>query len=312
MRKFSKQVIFFTPTAGTPRFILNCFVERLMICQPGTEYFSKKTQPYYDLTVNNCQLFVLFATNKVSPMIPLEQLPIGSGGQIAGVLLTLPSQILLPFIVLYLRWRLRLDSENLDLFCALFNVFVGSCVSCLFTMHSQLSYMIAETFLSMPHGMGAFIAFPVCLMSSFTMPAMFFLWPWLSWPHVQRSDDGQWAVFSRLHPLKKQDEQNRNSEPTEEPLRSVPIWILIAGSMIGAAVWSSIAIPFILRWASDVVRKSISFRSPGRFLKSVSDLLATPFVILEGEARTTVETLHPQALEAAEAKLAAKAKENNT
>jgi hypothetical protein len=35
-------------------------------------------------------------------MIPLEQLPIGTSGQIAGMLPTLPSRILLPFIVLYL------------------------------------------------------------------------------------------------------------------------------------------------------------------------------------------------------------------
>jgi hypothetical protein len=34
-------------------------------------------------------------------MLPLEQLPIGTGGQIAGMLPTLPSRILLPFIVLY-------------------------------------------------------------------------------------------------------------------------------------------------------------------------------------------------------------------
>jgi len=278
----------------------------------GTEYFSRETQPYYDLTVNNCQIFVLFATNKISPMIPLEQLPIGIGGQIAAILLTIPSRIFLPFIVLYLRWWLGLDSENLDLFCVLFSYFMSCCVSCLFTLHSQVSYMIAENFLSMPQGMGAFIAFPIVLMSSFTMPAMFFLWPWLCWPHVQRSGDGRWVVFSRLHPLKTQEEQNGDHQPAEEPLKSIPVWILIAGAMIGAVVWSSIAIPFVLRWLYDILRNHISFTSPGSFLRSIQNLLATPFVIIEGEARNTVEALHPQALEAAEMKLAAKAKENET
>jgi hypothetical protein len=243
-------------------------------------------------------------------MIPLEQLPIGTGGHIAVMLLTLPSRILLPFLVLYLRWWLGLDSENLNLFCVLFNTFIGCCVSCLFTLHSQVSYMIAETFLSMPQGMGAFIAFPIVLMSSFTMPAMFFLWPWLNWPHVQRSSDDRWMVFSRLHPLKTQDEKIGNQESAEEPLKSVPIWILIAGGMIGAAVWSSIVIPLVLRWVYDILSNHISFTSPGSFLRSIHSLLATPFVVLEGEARSTVEALHPQALEAAEQKLAAKAKEN--
>ncbi len=280
--------------------------------RPGKEYFSKETQPYYDLTVNNCQLFVLFATSKISPMVPIGQLPIGTSGQIAGMLLTLPSRLLLPIIVIYLRWWLGVDYENLNLFCALFNTFMSCCVSCLFTMHSQLSYMIAEQFLSMPQGMGAFIAFPIGLMTSFTMTGMFFLWPWLSWPHIQRSDDGRWVVFSRLQPLKTLHEQSENQQPPEEPLKSVPIWIAMAGVIIGAAVWTSIAIPFILRWGSDTLRNHISFRSPGRFLESTRKLLATPFVILEGEARTTVEALHPQALGAAEAKVAAKAEENNT
>jgi hypothetical protein len=72
----------------------------------------------------------------------------------------------------------------------------------------------------------------------------------------------------------------------------------------------SIAIPFVLCWVYKIVRNHISFRSPGSFLRSIHSLLATLLFVLEGEARSTVKALHPQAPEAAEAIVTAKAKEN--
>jgi hypothetical protein len=253
---------------------------------------------------------VLFASSKIAPTLPLQQQPIGTGGHIATILFTLPSRALLPFFILYLRWWRGVDSKNLNLFCALFTLFISCSISTLFTLQSQVAFMIADSFLSMPPGLGAFIAFPIVLTSSLTMPAMFFLWPWLSWPRIQQKKDGRWIVTSLFHPLGIEESSFEPGPVAEEALKSVPIWILIFGGLVGALVWSSIVIPLVLRWVYNIFINHISYRSPMSFLRSIYILLTTPFVILEDEVRITVEELCPEAVGAA--KQRASSRNNNS
>ena len=225
---------------------------------------------WYSLYINNCQLFVHFALEKISPVPdPTEPAPTALRETISLVLGMVVQVLILPPTLLYmlwLRWR-GCDKKNLRAYAALFYSATGLIGPMTVILLTQNYNHLQLVFESQPLLLAAFASFMTAIMTS----SLFLIYPRMSFPVAKQRKNKDWEVST----IQKQNNEDNVDEEVKIKA-TYPLLSAVLGACIGVVLWVVVATPYLARGLIEFLDTHLSFRSPHAFGESMWDILTMP------------------------------------
>ncbi|KAK4209372.1 hypothetical protein QBC37DRAFT_391298 [Rhypophila decipiens] len=238
-------------------------------------YFTEKTRlMWYNIYINNCQLFVRFSLERVCPVTPSESSPLPPSLQltISLVLGMVIYTISLPPILIYMQWlRFRgCDARSLQAYTALYISAVGLSVPMSIIILIQNYNQLKALFETEPM---LLVATWATLMTSIMTCSMFLIQPRITFPVAKQRKNGDWEVST----IQKQNNLAREEIDPEVKIKVSHSWLsAMVGAFIGIVLWVVVATPYILRRSVAFLCGRLVFDNLWAFGASVWELLTMP------------------------------------
>lgn len=207
----------------------------------GEVYFTEN-RAWYDLYINNCQLFVHFSIKRIAALDAVNPKPAvnidAPENTISGILLLAAFTIVRPFALLELRWLAwrGCDEKNLQAYAALVTYSITMLPPSLIMVFTQQYYLLASIFEQQP----LFVAILTTLMTAALVNSTTMTLPLLTFPRARRRADGTWKVSTRM---KQNNEEIKDAET--EIRVEYPFIVAFVGACIGLSLWVYIVLPII-------------------------------------------------------------------
>ena len=243
-------------------------------------YFTEKTRlMWYNLYINNCQLFVQFSLERITMAATATEATPPALRQTIGLVMSMAIYLLsYPPILCYTRWLQwrGCDQRSLQIYSALYFTASGMIWPMLMINLSQFYYQLKSIFETESLLLAAWAAFATSVMAS----GAFLIMPILTFPVAKKRTNGRWDVSTR---------QKQNNEEVVEPEVKIevtyPLLFMIIGAGIGVVLWVVVATPYLVKGLTTFLGSRLSFRSPLAFGRSVWAVLMTP--AFDGSKATT-------------------------
>ena len=228
---------------------------------------------WYSLYINNCQLFVHFALEKIPPMPDTspttEPVPPALRETISLVLGMVVHVLILPPILLYVRWlRWRgCDERNLRAYAALYYSVTGLIGPMMVILLTQNHNRLKLVFESQPLLIAAYASFVTAIMTS----SLFLIYPRLSFPVARQRKNKHWEVST----IQKQNNEDNVDEEVKIKA-TYPLLSAVFGACIGVVLWVVVATPYLARGLVTFLSNHLSFRSPRAFGESMWNIITMP------------------------------------
>ncbi|KAM7218618.1 hypothetical protein V8F06_005937 [Rhypophila decipiens] len=238
-------------------------------------YFTEKTRlMWYNIYINNCQLFVHFSLERVCPVKPSEPSPLPPSLQltISLVLGMVIYIISLPPILIYMQWlRFRgCDARSLQAYTALYISAVGLSVPMSIIILIQNYNQLKALFETEPM---LLVAAWATLMTSVMTGSMFLIQPRITFPVAKQRKNGDWEVST----IQKQNNLAQEEIDPEVRIKVSHSWLsAMVGAFIGIVLWVVVATPYILGRSVAFLGGRLVFDNLWAFGASVWELLTMP------------------------------------